>query len=522
MLPKHFSEVNFSADLLGKSEFSPYPTSVPNTFDTSAARKAFERYKDFTDLEALLDASSRPLRKSIRANTLKCSVDELKRWGVSKKWTMQDVPWCPEGIFVDRVDREEALGKDLLHLLGGFYMQEASSMLPVALLDPQPGDRVLDMSAAPGSKTTQIAARMQGRGVVIANDVQEKRIWSLISNVQRCGVTNDIVTRKVGQWFAGHMTEKFERVLCDAPCTAQGTVRKDSDALNYCSLDNIGKMANLQKELLEAAVHACRVGGRIVYSTCTLTPEENESVVMSILQKFPQLSVVDPRTIENGKLKMENAVENSIRVQEWMKHNSQFSIFNYPFLRLWPQTFDSEGFFSAVLQKNASTRERNKKDLEFHKWNVVPQSRAKNIAARLEDWYGAKFLRDDEVLLEWKEQLSVVPESFLRFALPVQPYNAGLPFGKSTTHGLTRLSHDMSTLRGTEAKKQIVTVSESAMRDMMAGKNIEVDQAGMDDGDVLLAVNLEPLGRSMVFGRGVLKKGVVINRLPRDMVRMFS
>jgi 16S rRNA (cytosine1407-C5)-methyltransferase len=259
-----------------------------------------------------------------------------------------------------------------------------------------------------------------------------------------------------------------------------------------------------------------------VYSTCTLTPEENESVVMSILQKFPQLSVVDPRTIENGKLKMENAVENSIRVQEWMKHNSQFSIFNYPFLRLWPQTFDSEGFFSAVLQKNASTRERNKKDLEFHKWNVVPQSRAKNIAARLEDWYGAKFLRDDEVLLEWKEQLSVVPESFLRFALPVQPYNAGLPFGKSTTHGLTRLSHDMSTLRGTEAKKQIVTVSESAMRDMMAGKNIEVDQAGMDDGDVLLAVNLEPLGRSMVFGRGVLKKGVVINRLPRDMVRMFS
>ena len=273
--------------------------------------KAFDRYAPFTDLAALNASSAKPLRKSIRVNTLKCTVEEVKAWAKGKNWTLEPVPWCSEGFYIDRVDREEALGKDLLHLFGCFYMQEAASMLPVALLDPKPGEVILDMSAAPGSKTTQIAAKMGspspfgggdrgggGKGVLIANDVQEKRIWSLITNLQRSGVMNEVVTRKVGQWFAGNMTERFDRVLCDAPCTAQGTVRKDTDSLDYCSMDNIGKMAKLQRELLESAVHACKVGGRIVYSTCTLTPEENEEVVLSILNKFStQLVLVDPRQI---------------------------------------------------------------------------------------------------------------------------------------------------------------------------------------------------------------------------------
>src|SRR3990167_11054259 len=185
-----------------------------------------------------------------------------------------------------------------MHLMGAFYVQEAASMLPVALLDPKPGERILDMSAAPGSKTTQIAAKMQGRGVLIANDIQEKRLWTLKSALHRSGVTNVIVTKKGGQWFGKHMTERFNRVLCDVPCTAQGTVRKDSDALNYFGQENIEKMARLQGQLLEAAIHAAKVGGRIVYSTCTLTPEENEGTVLSVLEKYhDQLEILDPRSL---------------------------------------------------------------------------------------------------------------------------------------------------------------------------------------------------------------------------------
>lgn len=522
-------------------------------FDSSAMLRAFSRYAPFTDLSALNASSAKPLRKSIRVNTLKCTVEEIKAWGKSKNWTLEPVPWCSEGFYIDRpspaaaglwpasrVDepKREALGKDLLHLFGGFYMQEAASMLPVALLDPKPGDVILDMSAAPGSKTTQIADRMEGRGVLIANDVQEKRIWSLITNLQRSGVMNEVVTRKVGQWFAGNMTERFDRVLCDAPCTAQGTVRKDTDSLDYCSMDNIGKMAKLQRELLESAVHACKVGGRIVYSTCTLTPEENEEVVLSILNKFStQLVVIDPREIQSGKLKVQSdegvkagfdrAIEDSIVVQKSLEKSGNFplSSFNFPLLRLWPQTYDTEGFFCAVFEKRAPTRDRGnaRTQNQPHQWSVLPKARVKEIAENLIDWYGMSFIREDEVLTEYKEQLSIMPRELLDFPLSVQPILGGLPFGKSTNHGLVRLSHEIATLRGLDAPKQVLVITESQMHEMMKGMNLSVTKPeGMDDGDVLLAVDFPVLGRNMIVGRGVLKAGIVMNRLPRDMVRMFS
>lgn len=168
---------------------------------------AFDRYGGFTDLKALNEWSSKPLRKSVRVNTVKSSVEAFKTYAKQKKWSLTPVPWCPEAFYIERDNREDALGKDLLHLLGHIYMQEAASMLPPALLNAQPGDHILDMSSAPGSKTTQMGARMLGRGVIVANDVQEKRLWTLKSSLHRCGVYNNIVTKKVGQWFARHMTE---------------------------------------------------------------------------------------------------------------------------------------------------------------------------------------------------------------------------------------------------------------------------------------------------------------------------
>lgn len=478
--------------------------------------RAFDRYASFTDLAALNEASSKPLRKSLRVNTLKCSIPQFLSWAKSKKWILEPVPWCPEAFFIDRVDREEALGKDLLHILGGFYMQEAASMLPVALLDPKPGDRVLDMSAAPGSKSTQIAARMENRGALIANDVQEKRIWSLISNLQRCGVANVVVTRKVGQWFAGNMTEMFDRVLCDAPCTAQGTVRKDSDALTYCSLDNIGKMAKLQRELLESAVHACKVGGRIVYATCTLTPEENEEVVVSILNKFSdQLSVLNPAEIlshDFGK-----PIEDSNRVQASLERGA-----SVPMIRLWPQTFDTEGFFSVVLEKRAPTRDDRSRDLEKHRYPVMPKARSANVTDSLEEWYGTSFVTPDEILVENKEQLSVFHSDVLLLPLPVNPYLSGMPFAKTTTHGFPRISHEMATLRGHLATKQVLTLSEADLKASLKGTNVKVESSGCEDGDVLLAVKFDALEKPIIVGRGMLKAGTVLNRLPREVVRMFA
>ena len=441
----------------------------------------FDRYTDFIDVDALKAISDKPLRKSMRVNTLKATREEFIAWAKAKKWMIDDVPWCKEGFFVDREVRDEALGKDLLHVLGGVYMQEAASMLPVELLAPEPGHRVLDMSAAPGSKTTQIAAKLRGSGVVIGNDVQEKRIWSLLSNVQRCGVTNILVTRKVGQWFAGNMTESFDRVLCDAPCTAQGTARKDSDALQYCSVENIQKMHRLQQELLESAIHATNVGGRIVYSTCTLTPEENEGVILTMLNKFSdQLSILHPEEIIDCSF--QKAFEDSARVQASLGQKNPL-----PMVRLWPQTYDTEGFFVAVLEKRAPTRDRKQGRSDTHRFPLIPKHRTKEIAARLEDWYGTSFLRDDEILLESKDQLLVLPESILSMHLPLLPYWSGLPFGKYTSHGLPRLSHEMTTLRGHEAIKQVVELPMETIKRAMQGQNIGTEMKGIDDGDILLS-----------------------------------
>ncbi len=488
----------------------------------------FDRYSPFTDVAALKEISGKSLRKSMRVNTLKCTVEEFKKWAASKKWMIEPIPWCKEGFFVDRVNRDEALGKDLLHILGYVYMQEAASMLPASLLDPQPGESILDMSAAPGSKTTQISSSMSGRGVVIANDVQEKRLWALLTNLQRCGASNAIVTRKVGQWFQGNMTGMFDRVLCDAPCTAQGTARKDSDALQYCSMDNIGKMAKLQRELLEAAVHAAKVGGRIVYSTCTLTPEENEEVVRSILNKFSeQLVVIGPEkwSVASGQWSVSKAIEDSEKVQSSLKKSGShlpLTTDHLPLVRLWPQTYDTEGFFSAVIEKRAPTRDRTPWAKEPYRYDLVPKARKKEVVDRLEDWYGTSFMDEDDVLLTKRDQICVIPSAALDLKLPLDPYYVGLPFGKFTDHGLPRLSHEMATLRGHRATKQVLNVSELEMRQTMKGVNIPATPSGFDDGDVLMSLSENALGRPIIFGRGVLKNGIVLNRLPRDMVRMFA
>ncbi len=510
------------------------------------ASHPFDRYSAFTDLAALKAASVKPLRKSLRVNTLKTSIEQFTKRAGERGWQLSPVPWCPEAFFVDREDRSEALGKDLLHLLGHTYMQEAASMLPPALLDPQPGEVILDMSAAPGSKTTQMAAMMgaqtpspgpspkqslgEGRalplslpersegwgrglgggGVIICNDVQEKRLWTLKSSLHRCGVTNYIMTKKVGQWFTKNMTERFDRVLCDAPCTAQGTSRKDSDALIYCSDDNIGKMAKLQRELLESAVHACKVGGRIVYSTCTLTPEENEEVVASILKKFSgQVEVVDPRTIGTGfGTGLGRAIEDSQVVQE--KSIPVPSPSPVPMLRLWPQTYDTEGFFCAVLRKTAPTRHREKYYPVRFQEELLPPARQKDVKKTCEEMYGASFLHPGDRLFLRADQIILATEPVADFALPVQNYSLGLPFARKLEDGRIRLSHELITLRGHEATKNVLQISQTEVDQLLDGKDITCPPEMK--GDPILKYG------ELIIGTSLAQKGILKNRLPRWVV----
>jgi 16S rRNA (cytosine1407-C5)-methyltransferase len=477
----------------------------------------FDRYAPFTDVEALKAISERPLRKSVRIHTPKITVEDAKRRMEAKQWQLTPVPWCKEAFFIDRENREKAIGRDPLHLFGNFYMQEAASMLPPELLQPQPGEAILDMSAAPGSKTTQIAAKMLrglpaiAGGVIVANDVQENRLWTLKSAIYRLGVTNVIVTKKVGQWFAKHMTERFDRVLCDAPCTAEGTSRKDSDALDYCSPENITKMSRLQFQLLEAAVHACKVGGRIVYSTCTLTPEENEGTILSILSRFPdQLRVVNPEDLGIApKGFWDRAIEDSQRVQESL--NQQPTTNYQPLLRLWPQTYDTEGFFCAVLEKTAPTRDVVPMTFERFQEEELPKARQRDIAAWLENEYGPGLLEEHERLFLRSDEVMLATEDVAGFRLPMQNYSLGMPLGKRLSDNRMLLHNEFLTLRGMRATKKSIDVTEDELVRLLQGQDLTCDPALR--GHMILRCD------GLAIGHSLAKEGRLKNNLPRWIVQ---
>jgi len=483
--------------------------------DSYLMNHPFDRYKGFTDIAALKESSEKPLRKCMRVNTLKMSVEDFKTYAADHNWKLEPVLWCKEGFFIDREDRSVPLGKDLLHLLGHTYIQEASSMLPVSMLDPQPGEKILDMAAAPGSKSTQIAAKMNGRGVLVANDMQEARLQTLKSALNRLGVINVIVTKKMGQWFGKHMTGRFDRVLIDAPCTGQGTARKDSSALKYCSIDSIGKNAKLQRELIEAAVHATKIGGRIVYSTCTLTPEENEDVVFSVLRKFPgQLEVVHPQEVIGDQWSvdsMQKAIDDSYMVQEQIFPTTDN---RQPFLRIWPQTYDSEGFFCAVLKKTAPTKEAVQYDLVKVDKDLLSKGRVKEICEFLESKFGKSFKNKSEVLLQSKERLWIATEDIYKFKLPCPNAGIGLPFGKTLTKSPVMIDHDLATLRGSNTEGNVIDITEEQWKLLTRGQDIDCDSELF--GKVLFRYN------GICIGRGNTRDGRCKNQLPRWIVQVLT
>ncbi len=275
------------------------------------------------------------LTKSIRVNTLKISVSEAKKRIEAQGFTLTQVPWCREGFWIkgERTD----IGNLYEHFLGYIYVQEAASMIPPVVLQPQPGELVLDMAASPGSKTTQIAAMMSNEGVLIANDVTGDRMKALGLNLQRMGIYNAIVNLGDALKFKKRNLQ-FDRILLDAPCSGTGTIRKSPDTLKMWNPGMIRRLSGLQKKLILVAYDRLKEGGTLVYSTCSTEPEENEEVIDFLLQK------TDAK-IEKIDLDIKRA--NPILKFEKKTFSSEIS----KTLRLWPHLNNTEGFFVAKITK---------------------------------------------------------------------------------------------------------------------------------------------------------------------------
>ena len=264
-----------------------------------------------------LASLDRPRAVALRFNPLKCSAPSLPFVG-------ENVPWESMGYYYDPEARP---GKHPYHEAGVYYLQEASAMSAVALLDPQPGERVCDLCAAPGGKTTQIAGRMRNEGFLLCNEINPKRSRILSQNVERMGVSNALVTNEHPENLAKHLPGFFDRVLVDAPCSGEGMFRKEEAAVTDWSQETVEMCAKRQAGILDSAAAMVRPGGRLVYSTCTFAPEENELTIAAFLQRHPEF--------------MPEAVE-----APW------FTPAGEGMFRLWPHKLLGEGHFAAVLRKS--------------------------------------------------------------------------------------------------------------------------------------------------------------------------
>lgn len=295
-----------------------------------------ELLPDSAEFEQFIAFSQQPLRRSLRVNTLKISVEAFLALVEPYQWALTPVPWCKEGFWISRDDADTLpLGSTAEHLAGLFYIQEASSMLPVTALfagSPAP-ERVMDMAAAPGSKTTQIAASMSNKGVLLANEYSASRVKVLHANISRCGVSNTAIAHFDGRVFGPALPETFDAILLDAPCSGEGVIRKDADALRNWSLESTEAIAATQHDLIDSAFHALKPGGTLVYSTCTLNRSENQQVIAWLLARYPDAVVIEPLDDLFAGAERASTPEG--------------------FLHVFPHIFDSEGFFVARLRKTA-------------------------------------------------------------------------------------------------------------------------------------------------------------------------
>ena len=315
---------------------------LPEAFLERMKRQLGDEYEDF------LGSLERPRAVALRYNPLKGPAPKLPFVGES-------VPWEPEGFYYDPDSRP---GLHIYHEAGVYYLQEASAMAPVALLDPQPGEKICDLCSAPGGKATQIAGRMMGRGFLLCNEWSPKRAKILSRNIERMAVANALVTNESTDRLAARFPGFFDRVLVDAPCSGEGMFRKEEAAITDWSQETVEMCARRQAEILHNAARMVRPGGRLVYSTCTFAPEEDELAVAAFLESHPDF---EPEVIDTP----------------WFVPAPNGGH------RLWPHKLLGEGHFAAVLKKTNGEEEADIPTVSGEKLPKEWQTFAKELGITL-------------------------------------------------------------------------------------------------------------------------------------------
>lgn len=438
---------------------------------------SFERYRDIVgDWDAFVEYQKRPLRPTIWTNSLRATPDEVVDYLSRDGIEAEPIAWL-EGAF--RLPEDCMPGKNLGRLLGLFHIQEEVSMMPIPILGPRPGERVLDLCAAPGNKTVQASVRMENTGTVIANDMNHHRIGLISGSLERLGVTNVVLYDE----DAGNLPRAmglYDRVLADVPCSCEGTIRRHPEIL--LRPWRPGFRQSSQVAILRKAVQLARPGGRVVYSTCTYAPEENEHVVDRVLRDPPSGTAVRllPTRIPG--------LETSPGLTEWHGERYDDSLANA--LRIYPHQNDTGGFFVALLEKLGVDRDRERRSDPKNAPRIAPASVVRPIDAEpffaeMEERFGIprRALDGDEVFRSSSKRAAIVRRDLELPARP-DPWAVGIPF-YSTKRRLPRLASAMARRLGKAASRNVIDLDDAQIGDLVLHREVRLhrEQAARLDGE---------------------------------------
>lgn len=299
---------------------------LPESFENRMKQMLGEEF------EAYRAALEMPLLHGLRVNTRKISVEEFMR---ISPFSLRPVPWIENGFYVDAKDKPS---KHPYYYAGLYYLQEPSAMTPACFLPVTPGDRVLDLCAAPGGKSTELAVKLQGQGILVSNDISNSRAKALLKNLELFGVGNMMVASEPPGKLLSYFTGYFDKILIDAPCSGEGMFRKSYSMVTAWEKNGVELFAGLQREILRDAVRLLAPGGMLLYSTCTFSPEEDEQAVEYLLELDDSLSLVELPMYEG--FDAGHPEWGSTGNQELKKTR-----------RLFPHRLDGEGHFVALVKK---------------------------------------------------------------------------------------------------------------------------------------------------------------------------
>ena len=419
-----------------------------------------------SEAPAFFDSLSEPAALALRLNPARSGALEAAREFIDAR-----VPWETRGWYVRDGARP---GAGIAHAAGAFYLQEASAMVSVAALDPQPGERILDLCAAPGGKSTQIAAALAGEGLLISNEPERSRAKILASNLERMGVRNAAVVCAYPDALAARWPEYFDAVLCDAPCSGEGMFRRDPASRAQWNPASPAGCAKRQAEILDRAAELVRPGGRLVYSTCTFNAQENEDTITAFLERHPEF------TPEEFALDGIGASHGGM-------------------IRVWPHRVRGDGHFAAKLRRSGdgalpdAPKHRNDRDAQ-------------------------------ELLRKLEAEIGTLPEAFKGRVAQIGDYLFSIPSECPDMAGLRAISpgtcllrtgrnyvepaHALSMALDAESVSRYLELDDMQAKRYLAG---EVLPCGNEKGWTLI------LWRGMPLGWGKASGGQMKNHLPKGL-----